>query len=156
TFRFLFDSYIQQRRRMQFLEALLATLRTLFILFLVVMFCRFVMDESSKLLPTGSGGRDVLMLVDCSASMNAPSAGKTALERARTSAGDIIDRLGREDRLTLIRVTSRPEEMFSRFMNDTREIHERLEGLQVSSSRANLHSALLSLFGNDAPKRNNP
>ena len=32
TYRFLFDSYVQQRRRMQFLEALLAMLRTLFLL----------------------------------------------------------------------------------------------------------------------------
>ena len=37
TFRFLFDSYLQQRRRMQFLEALLAMLRTLFLLLLVMM-----------------------------------------------------------------------------------------------------------------------
>ena len=30
TFRFLFDSYVQQRRRMKFLEALIAFLRTAF------------------------------------------------------------------------------------------------------------------------------
>ena len=36
TFRFLFDSYVQQRRRMKFLEALIALLRTLFLLFLVL------------------------------------------------------------------------------------------------------------------------
>src|SRR3954454_12657139 len=71
TYRFLFDSYVQQRRRMQFLEALLAMLRTLFILFLVVMICRPAIEQSSKLLPGGaSGGRDVLLLMDCSASMN--------------------------------------------------------------------------------------
>src|SRR6202030_2308965 len=37
TFRFLFDSYLQQRRRMQFLEALLAMLRTLFLLLVILM-----------------------------------------------------------------------------------------------------------------------
>ena len=35
TYRFLFDSYVQQRRQMKFLEALLALLRTLFLLALV-------------------------------------------------------------------------------------------------------------------------
>src|SRR5437660_5481335 len=66
TFRFLFDSYVQQRRKMQFLEALLAMLRTLFLLFLIVMVCRPIVEKSNKLLPTGSGGgRDVLLLVDC-------------------------------------------------------------------------------------------
>ena len=36
TSRFLFDSYVQQRRRMKFLEALIAFLRTLFLLLLVL------------------------------------------------------------------------------------------------------------------------
>src|SRR5438552_11362465 len=116
TFRFLFDSYVQQRRRMQFLEALLAMLRTLFILFLIVMISRPAVEQSSKLLPGGSsGGRDVLLLMDCSASMNLRSAGKSALERAKTAAAAIVERMGREDRLTLVRVTSRAEELFSRF-----------------------------------------
>src|SRR5258707_7580853 len=64
TFRFLFDSYVQQRRRMQFLEALLAMLRTLFILFLIVMICRPKVEQASKLLPGGSSGRDVMLLMD--------------------------------------------------------------------------------------------
>jgi hypothetical protein len=38
TFRFLFDTYVQQRRRMQFLEALIAFLRMLILLLLVVLF----------------------------------------------------------------------------------------------------------------------
>src|SRR6185369_4546431 len=80
TFRFLFDSYVQQRRKMQFLEALLAMLRTAFILALIAMVARPIVNKSNKLLPTGSsGGRDVLLLVDCSASMNARSGLKTSL-----------------------------------------------------------------------------
>ena len=47
TFRFLFDSYLQQRRRMRFLEALLAMLRTAFILLLVLMVCRPILKQSS-------------------------------------------------------------------------------------------------------------
>src|SRR3954467_8159029 len=64
TFRFLFDSYVQQRRRMQFLEALLAVLRTAFLLVLVLAFCRPVVKHWSSLFRSGSG-REVILLVDC-------------------------------------------------------------------------------------------
>src|SRR5437868_12154404 len=66
TFRFLFDSYVQQRRRMQFLEALLAMLRTLFLLLLVAAFGRPAIKHFSGLFFKGSSGREVVMLVDCS------------------------------------------------------------------------------------------
>src|SRR4051794_17730801 len=67
TFRFLFDSYIQQRRRMRFLEALLAMLRTLFLLFLIFMVCRPVVRHWDALFGgTAGGGREVILLVDCS------------------------------------------------------------------------------------------
>src|SRR5436190_16884220 len=65
TFRFLFDSYVQQRRKMKFLEALLAMLRTLFLLLLVLVCGRPVVRHWSALFGGGSG-RDVVMMVDCS------------------------------------------------------------------------------------------
>ena len=143
TFRFLFDSYVQQRRRMQFLEALLAMLRTLFLLLLILMIGRPVVKNWSQLFGSGggSGGREVLLLVDCSASMNASHAGVPAIERARKAALAVAERLGRDDRLTLIRLTSTPEEVFSRFSTDAREIQEKIEGLKTSSSRANVFAA---------------
>src|SRR5437868_9152499 len=63
TFRFLFDSYVQQRRRMQFLEALLAILRTLFLLFLVWMVSRPVIKNWDSLFGSrgGTGGREVIL-----------------------------------------------------------------------------------------------
>src|SRR5437667_9174071 len=66
TFRFLFDSYVQQRRRMQFLEALLAMLRTLFLLLLVVAFGRPAIKNWSGLFFKAGSGREIIMLVDCS------------------------------------------------------------------------------------------
>src|SRR3954453_14002677 len=106
TFRFLFDSYVQQRRRMQFLEALLAMLRVLFLLFLVFMVSRPVIKNWDALFGAegGTGGREVILLVDCSASMNARSAGTSAFERARTAALSVAERLEPDDRLTLVRV----------------------------------------------------
>ncbi|MBI1914812.1 MAG: VWA domain-containing protein [Planctomycetes bacterium] len=157
TFRFLFDSYLQQRRRMRFLEALLAMLRTAFILLLVLMVCRPILQQSSALLAGGkeSGGRDVLLLVDCSASMNAVTEGRSAMERAREAAHALVGQLGREDRLTLVRVTSRAEELFTRFTKDAKEVRARIDGLQASSARGNIFAALLRLFGPEAPPRSN-
>src|SRR5438067_4750859 len=71
TYRFLFDSYVQQRRRMQFLEALLAILRMLFLLLLVLVVARPMVRHWNDLFQAGAGGREVILLVDCSASMNA-------------------------------------------------------------------------------------
>src|SRR6185312_4750471 len=103
TFRFLFDSYVQQRRRMRFLEALLAMLRTLFLLLLIVLFMRPVLKNWGNLFGS-EGGREVILLMDCSASMNARSAGVSAFDRAKKAAAAVVARLNREDRLTLIRV----------------------------------------------------
>src|SRR5437588_9818116 len=81
TFRFLFDSYVQQRRRTQFLEALLAMLRTLFLLFLVLMVARPVVQHWGSLFRPEGSGHEVILLIDCSASMSARTAGEPAIER---------------------------------------------------------------------------
>src|SRR5262249_10343342 len=113
TFRFLFDSYLQQRRRMKFLEALLACLRTLLILLVVLMIMRPIVPHINNLFLSGSGGREVVLLVDCSASMNAQTLGESSFQRAKKAAQAVVKHLRREDRVTLVRVASRPEELFT-------------------------------------------
>jgi hypothetical protein len=155
TYRFLFDSYVQQRRRMQFLEVLLAMLRALFLLVLVLVVCRPVLKKWDALFKTGSG-REVILLVDCSASMNAHTGGASSFDRAKTAALAVAERLHPEDRATLVRVTTRPEEVFSRFTADTQTIRDKIEGLKTSPSRANLFATFTYLFGPEAPKRTTP
>src|SRR6516164_8778769 len=75
TFRFLFDSYLQQRRRMKFLEALLAALRTLFLVLLILVVARPMIRHWNDLFQVGGGGgREIVLLMDCSASMGAETA----------------------------------------------------------------------------------
>ena len=152
TFRFLFDSYVQQRRRMRFLEALLALLRTLFLLFLVFVISRPVVKHWDAIFGSGSG-RDVVMLIDTSASMNASTAGVSSLERAKSVALSIVERLRGDDRLTLVRVSSQPKEVFSRFSSDAEAISDEITALEASPSRANFFAALSQVFGPQAPSR---
>jgi hypothetical protein len=155
TFRFLFDSYVQQRRRMQFLEALLALLRTLFLLFLGLVIARPIVQHWASVFHSG-GGRDVILLVDCSASMKAQTAGVSAFDRATREARAVAEHLAPEDRLTLVRAASRPEEVFSRFSADANTIDEKIRNLRCTSSRGNLFAALTHVFGPEAPQHHNP
>jgi hypothetical protein len=155
TFRFLFDSYVQQRRRMKFVEALLAALRALFLLLLVLAVCRPVVKHWGELFRAGSG-RDVLLLVDCSASMAARTAGVPAFERAKAAALSVVEHLTPGDRLTLVRVTSRPEEVFSQFSADAQAVRDRIDSLALSPSRGNMYAAFTHVFGPSAQSRANP
>lgn len=156
TFRFLFDSYVQQRRRMKFLEALIAFLRTLFLLVLVLLICRPVVKHWSAMFGGSETGRDVILLVDGSASMNAVTEGITSLERAKRAAITVTDRLSVDDRVTVIRVAAKPEEVCNRFSSDAEAIRNEIESLQTSPSRGNLFAAFSQLFGPEARKLNKP
>ena len=141
TFRFLFDSYVQQRRRLRFLEALVAALRTLFLLALIMAVARPIVQHWSGL-PGGGLGREIILMADCSASMKAHTGGVSSLDRAKTAARAIASRMDQGDRLTLVRVADEPEELFSRFSMDSAKIEQGIDRLEPSSSRANLLSAL--------------
>ena len=149
TFRFLFDSYVQQRRRTQFLEALIALLRMLFIFGLLFVIRRPYSQNTSGLSQSGSD-RDVYLLVDCSASMDANSLGESALNRAKQVAQKIVTtHLRPGDHVTLIRVAGKPEIVFTHFAADAPSIKDSIAGLQISPARANLFASLNSIFGDE-------
>ena len=151
TFRFLFDSYVQQRRRMKFLEWLIALLRTLFLLFLVFAISRMrTPDHWSSLFGGGASSRDVVLMFDTSASMSAATDGRTALERAREAAHRVLEQLEPGDHVTMIRVGERPEQLLRRFQASTEEIRSEIDNLETGPSRGNLHAAFSQLFSGDS------
>lgn len=156
TFRFLFDTYVQQRRKMKFMDALIAALRTLFLLFLILACARPMIRHWNMLFGGAGGGRDVFLLVDCSASMNAVTDGVSAFDRATMAASAVVDKLGNDDRVTLVRVASKPDEIVSNVTADTDSLKERLGGLKVSPSRANLFATFTQLFGGGSPMTTKP
>ncbi len=95
----------------------------------------------------GGSGRDVVMLLDASASMNARTAGRSALDRAKSAALAVAARLGKDDRLTLLRVGAQPTEVFGRFSADAETTRERIEAVQSGPARANLFAAFSRVLG---------
>jgi hypothetical protein len=156
TFRYLFDSYVQQRRRMKFLEWLIAALRTAFLLLLIFAISRPVVKHWSALFGGGGTGRDVVLLIDGSASMNAVTDGMTSLDRAKQAANTVVDKLRVDDRVTVLRVGAKPQEICNRFSSDAEAIHSEIATLKASPSRANLFAAFSHLFGTEGRKLNSP
>jgi hypothetical protein len=156
TFRFLFDSYVKQRRRMKFIEILIAILRTLFLLILVLSIARPVVQHWDALFGNAATGRDVVLLIDGSASMAAQSEGETAMQRAKRTALQVVERLGSGDRVTVILVGARPEEVCSRFTSDAAAVREKIDNLTVTPGRANLFATFTYLFGDESRELSTP
>ena len=152
TYRFLFDQYVPQRRRLKFVEALLAVLRTLFLLLLLLVFARPAVSHFPALFGGGTG-RDVVMLIDCSAGMNAKTDGVTALQRVKNAALAVSRDLGQDDKLTLVRVTHHAETIITQYAPDLDTIEKNIESLEVSATTSNLVAALGTLFDPRHPDR---
>jgi len=148
TFRFLFDTYVQQRRRLRLLEYLLLFLRVLFLLLLVLALMRPTQAKWSSLFGLG-GGRAVSLVVDCSASMSAQAAGVTSLERAKEAANAVLNNLGNADRVTLIRLAQRPEVVLSQFAADAPELRTAVGNLKPSIAAGNVHAALSTVLAEE-------
>ena len=88
--------------------------------------------------------------------MNAEAKGQAAFDRAKDSAKAVVGKLAPDDRVTLIRVTGRPEEVFSRFSTEVNDLQDRIDLLQTSPSRANLFAALAAVFGEEHKRPANP
>jgi hypothetical protein len=141
TFRFLFDTYVQQRRRLRLLEYLLLFLRVLFLLLLVLALMRPTQSNWSSLFGLG-GGRSVSLIVDCSASMNAQTAGVSSVDRAKEAAVAVLDQLSKSDRVTLVRLVQRPEIVLSQFAADSSELRTAVANLAPGFAVGNVHAAI--------------
>jgi hypothetical protein len=156
TYRFLFESHVRQRRRMQFEDILLAILRTLFMLFMVCALSRPIASRWGALFGGTKSGRDVVLLIDASASMNMTTDGVTAMQRAKQAASAVVEHLPKEDRVTILRIAANPREICSRFSADADAIQKNIDDIQAGPSRANWLAAISSLFEGNADRLANP
>lgn len=140
TYRFLMDSYLQQRRRMKLIEWLVMLLRTAFVLLLVLALARPVVEPFAWM--RERGGRDVAVIVDVSPSMMQRSAGTTALERARSVANSLGPLLQEEDRLTIIRAGAQPTVVAHQLGADAELLQTNLNALTADNAAGPMAEAL--------------
>lgn len=141
TFRFLMESYAQQRRKVKLLEFLLMALRALFVLLIILALSRPVVERFAFLFK-GQGGRAVALVIDAGASMALRSGATTSFERARGAARSVIERLGDEDHVTLIEAAAYPRVVEQRFAGRPEPILQSLEAMQPGSATSDIGAAL--------------
>ena len=145
TFRFLMDSYVQQRRRLRLLEFLVMLLRFGFVALIILTLARPVVQRFA-FLGGGGTGRDVAIVLDASPSMALRSGGTTSLERARAAAETIVGLLGSEDHVKVIRAGSRPEVLAEGFAGRADRIVQLLGEVTTDAGGADLPAALEEVF----------
>ena len=144
TFRFLVESYVQQRRRARLVEFLVMLLRFGFVALVVFTLARPVMKGLGFL--GSGGGRDVGIVIDASPSMALRSGGTTSLERARSAARTLVELLGPEDHVKIVRAASRPQVLADGFAGRPEWIVRHLEELSTDPAGADLPGALKEVF----------
>jgi hypothetical protein len=141
TFRFLMDSYIQQRRRMKLLEWLLMLLRTGFVALIVLMLTRPITEKFGFLFG-GTSGRDVVLIVDAGVTSGLQTAGSSALKRGKEAAAVVARKLAPTDYVTLVRAGSQPQLLFRGYLTDSRELLEKIDTIKPDIAAADLAAAL--------------
>jgi len=149
TFRFLMDSYVQQRRRIQLLEFLVMLLRLAFLVLIIMTLARPVV-RGLGFLGSGGAGRDVAIVVDASPSMAVRSGGTTSLQRAAAAAETIVGMLGAQDHVKVVAAGAAPEVLAEGFAGDADRIVGRLRDLAPDTGTADLPAALAEVFAGDA------
>ncbi len=141
TFRFLMDSYVQQRRRVRLLEFLVMLLRLAFVVLIIFAMSRPVIQQFG-FLSGGASGRDVTVIVDAGPSMALRTGLTTSLERARGAASGIVKLLGSDDHLRLIRAGGEPKIIAGGFAGRAEKMLTRLNDLKTDAGASDLPAAL--------------
>jgi len=141
TFRFLMDSYVQQRRRIKALEYLVMVLRALFIALLIILLSRPIIESMPWLTP-GSSGRQVTIMIDSGLTMGRRWGGTTNLQRAQSTANAIINLLGPNDKVNIIEAGPVPQLLLSRFAGKPETLIAAIEQLKPGTAHSQIATAL--------------
>jgi Aerotolerance regulator N-terminal/von Willebrand factor type A domain len=141
TFRFLMESYIQQRRRMKLLQWLLMLLRTAFVALIVLTLTRPIAEKYAFLFGGGST-RDVVLIVDAGLTSGLQTAGSSALKRGKEAAAVVVEKLSPQDHVALIRAGSRPELLYRGYQTEDKELLRKIEAIEPDIATTDLPAAL--------------
>ncbi len=146
TFRFLMEGYVKQRQRLKLLEWLLMVLRTAFVLLIVVMLSRPVVERYGYLFG-GNLSRDVTLIVDAGATLSLKSAGSTSMQRAREAARVIVGKLTPSDHVELILAGREPRVLFDGFAAKPQPLLDVIDTIEPDLTVADLPAALTQTLG---------
>ncbi len=119
---------------------ILLALRTLFLLLLLLAFLQPVLSRFGTD-PTNTAGREVLIVLDHSLSMEDKGDGPTSRERAIHEANKLIDSLGTNDTLNIVLMEANPTACFVSFSKDAGEARHFLDQLKPGLGHADVNLA---------------
>lgn len=137
---FLEEAVQTRSRSIQLQEWLLMVLRTLAVLLLVLAMTRPVLSGRQ------SGGRDLptthVLVMDASYSMQRGGEDEALFEEAREVALELVEDMGPQDNMLIVRAGARPEALFPRPVFDKAYLKGQLEQLEPGPEESNLPAAL--------------
>jgi hypothetical protein len=145
--RYLKLSIQKNRRRFRIEQLLLLALRTAIVLVMFFMLARPVMHaEGLAGWLAGRSRTSQLLVLDDSLSMGARDAGRSAFDRARELAQEVVRHVGPQDRFTLV-VASRPQAPLLREVEiqNADEVRSLIAGLTVSDAFVSWKSVLTAV-----------
>jgi len=119
---------------------ILLLLRTLILALLVLVFLRPVMNRFNSNLGN-QDGRQVLILIDHSYSMEDKGDGPSSRERAMYEANKLIDSLGANDSVNVVLMDSNPSTCFVNFSKELAQAKEFVSGIKPGYGRADVNLA---------------
>ena len=141
TFRFLMESYVQQRRRIRLLEWLLMLLRTAVVAAVLFALARPVLERFGGLFGGGQT-KDVVLLVDAGITTGLVTDGISGLHRLRAAARAAAERLAAGDFVTLLRAGMEPRVLYRAAKGDGQRLLAELDSLEPDPGPADLASAV--------------
>lgn len=143
TLRFLHDAIAQSRRAHRITQGLTLLMRVLIILLLALAFARPLLRRSG-LIPAGH--RTVVMVVDCSASMQAMEGGRNYFEHARSWAVALADSLQDGDRAAVIAAGLAEPRIIFPPVSDAKAVRGALQELSCGQGAAPLCETIQDIF----------
>ena len=152
TLRFLRDAIAQSRRAHRITQGLTLLMRILIILLLAAAFARPLLRRSG-LIPAGR--RTVVMIVDCSASMQTLEGGRNYFDHARSWAVALTDSLQDGDRAAVVAAGLAEPRVIFPPVSDVKAVRGALQELSCGQGAAPLAETIQDIFAKGADSLQN-
>ena len=141
--RFLFSSVdhlkksaAERSRIYKWRHRLLTLVRTLLLLLLLLAFLKPMLDRFAASADPAAARRQVLLIVDCSLSMEYQQSGLSSRRRAEIEAGKILGTLGADDEVDVIAVANTPAVCFGAFSRNLADARRFIHAFVPGVTRA--------------------